>query len=900
MNDLDYLRLSKPQKLVHKLKEFIVNLPRRLFQAIKNLLLWIVSMFKKLGQGIGDLVTTYIHGDWKTKVSYTVMGFGSIARGQWMRGILFFAFQTVFNWYMYAMGIGFVKKLMSLGTVETIQVNRKTVYGDNSFLILLYGVLTIFFILAFLFTWYINIKQNKMSEKLLKAGKKLKTAKDDVKSMLDGQFHKTLLALPTLGVTIFTILPIIFMILVAFTNYDNQHRPPGKLFSWVGTENFQTLLSNPDTPVTLTVTSKGDTAAFQLNASNGDILTFSTLDVDAAVLAESITTQPTAKLSLAKEETEYTGTFVDEDHQFRLVATKLDPIEFKTNAILYSDPGIHLYTFLDDSLTVQVQESDDRLTLILANKAGQYVVLQTNQVEYAERIHNRVTGKSIKLTLTDSLHANFSLEETPGHITHQLIVSMDGVTRKVSAYGYSASSASLKMEDLMKQNTTFTMEKDAQGADVIKITGENGDYIALHPADTAAAQAVVELATPAAPAAMPSQLDQLAEQAQKANEPKLSAKLLTFNKHRLTMDVNGATSRIDGYELTASSKDVSVESMSSKPGAKLTVTVEDVDGVALLTVTSDSGEFVTLKTNNASKAQSIADASATDDPATVVKFTAINLSPYFDLVVFSDKGADIAFTANDMISVQTPSFSSTFKQVLFWTLIWSFFATFLNYFLGMMVAIMINKKGIKFKKLWRTILVMTIAIPQFISLLYVSKMFAADGLINGMLQNLGLIKEPLPFWTDPSWARVTIIGINIWIGIPYLMLIATGILMNIPADLYESARIDGANAFQTYRKITLPYMLFVTGPYLLTSFTGNINNFNVIFLLSQGKPLSLDLAGNAGSTDLLITWLYKMTVNDGNYKLAAVIGILVFIVCAVINLIVYNLIPSVKNEEDFQ
>ena len=195
---------------------------------------------------------------------------------------------------------------------------------------------------------------------------------------------------------------------------------------------------------------------------------------------------------------------------------------------------------------------------------------------------------------------------------------------------------------------------------------------------------------------------------------------------------------------------------------------------------------------------------------------------------------------------------------------------------------------------------MTIAIPQFISLLYVSKMFAADGLINGTLMNWGWIKEPLPFWTDPTWAKVTIIGINVWIGIPYLMLIATGILMNIPADLYESARIDGANAFQTYMKITLPYMLFVTGPYLLTSFTGNINNFNVIFLLSGGKPLSVGLAGNAGSTDLLITWLYKMTVTDSNYKLAAVMGILVFVVCAVINLVVYNMIPSVKNEEDFQ
>ena len=253
-----------------------------------------------------------------------------------------------------------------------------------------------------------------------------------------------------------------------------------------------------------------------------------------------------------------------------------------------------------------------------------------------------------------------------------------------------------------------------------------------------------------------------------------------------------------------------------------------------------------------------------------------------------------------MLSAGSANYGDTFSQVLLWTLVWAFFATFLNYFLGMLVAIMINKKGIRLKKMWRTILVMTIAIPQFVSLLYVSRMFAADGLINSFLIQWGWIAKPLPFWTDGTWARVTIIIINIWIGIPYLMLIATGILMNIPADLYESARIDGANALQTYAKITLPYMLFVTGPYLLTSFIGNINNFNVIFLLSGGRPLSMELSGNAGYTDLLITWLYKMTVTDTNYKLAAVIGVIVFIITAAINLLVYNMIPSVKNEEDFQ
>ena len=101
-------------------------------------------------------------------------------------------------------------------------------------------------------------------------------------------------------------------------------------------------------------------------------------------------------------------------------------------------------------------------------------------------------------------------------------------------------------------------------------------------------------------------------------------------------------------------------------------------------------------------------------------------------------------------------------------------------------------------------------------------------------------------------------------------------------------------------RTTLPYMLFVTGPYLLTSFTNNLNNFNVIYLLTQGKPTSMELTGGAGYTDLLITWLYKLTVNDTNYRMAAVLGIMVFAVTAVISLVVYRLLPSVRDEEGFQ
>lgn len=254
----------------------------------------------------------------------------------------------------------------------------------------------------------------------------------------------------------------------------------------------------------------------------------------------------------------------------------------------------------------------------------------------------------------------------------------------------------------------------------------------------------------------------------------------------------------------------------------------------------------------------------------------------------------------NLFSIGSAGFGSTFFTVLGWTLVWAFFATFLNYFLGMGVAILINKKGIKFKKLWRTILVMTIAIPQFVSLLYVYKMFADDGLVNGYLLKWGLIDSYIPFWSNMTYARILIILINVWIGIPYMMLMATGILMNIPEDLYESARIDGANGFQMFMKITLPYMMFITGPYLLTSFTGNLNNFNVIYLLTQGKPKSMNMVGGAGYTDLLITWLYKLTINDTNYRMAAVIGIMVFVVTAVISLVVYRFLPSVKDEEGFQ
>ena len=120
MVDLDYLKLSKPQKLLHDLGQFFVRLPGRIVGGLKGLVMAVANALKGLGLGIADLVTTFIHGDWKTRLSYLVMGFGSFARGQWGRGLLFFLFQTVFNLYMVNFGIGYLGKLNTLGVVEKI------------------------------------------------------------------------------------------------------------------------------------------------------------------------------------------------------------------------------------------------------------------------------------------------------------------------------------------------------------------------------------------------------------------------------------------------------------------------------------------------------------------------------------------------------------------------------------------------------------------------------------------------------------------------------------------------------------------------------------------------------------------------------------------------------------
>ncbi|MBR2023870.1 MAG: sugar ABC transporter permease [Clostridia bacterium] len=254
------------------------------------------------------------------------------------------------------------------------------------------------------------------------------------------------------------------------------------------------------------------------------------------------------------------------------------------------------------------------------------------------------------------------------------------------------------------------------------------------------------------------------------------------------------------------------------------------------------------------------------------------------------------------LSGGTSGFALVFLRVLVWTFVWAFFATFTNYFLGLLIALLINKKGIRLKSLWRTLFVVAIAVPQFVTLLLMQKILDGDGILNAVLGTKIL------WLTDQRYfsllPRLMIILVNIWIGVPYTLLMCSGILLNVPTDYYEAATIDGASPVKAFFYITMPYMFHVTTPYLITQFVGNINNFNVIWLLTGGGPVDNMYYGGgtqAQSTDLLVTWLYRLTTDQNpKFNVASVIGIVIFVISATLSIITYNKTSATKNEGAFQ
>lgn len=247
----------------------------------------------------------------------------------------------------------------------------------------------------------------------------------------------------------------------------------------------------------------------------------------------------------------------------------------------------------------------------------------------------------------------------------------------------------------------------------------------------------------------------------------------------------------------------------------------------------------------------------------------------------------------DLFQLQT--WSKTFIGVFGWTTIWAILATITTFFTGLIFAVLINYKGIRFKKFWRSVFILPWAIPQFVSILVMRNIFNGEfGPLNHYLEAIGL--HAIPWLSDPMWAKVTLVTVNIWFGFPFWMVLMSGVMTSIDKEMYEAAEVDGANAWQKFWKITMPIVMFSTAPLLIMQFAGNFNNFNMIYLMTEGNPVNVNYS-YAGSTDILISWIYKLTLNNGQYAMASVVSILIFFVIATISIWNFRRTKAFKEED---
>ena len=249
------------------------------------------------------------------------------------------------------------------------------------------------------------------------------------------------------------------------------------------------------------------------------------------------------------------------------------------------------------------------------------------------------------------------------------------------------------------------------------------------------------------------------------------------------------------------------------------------------------------------------------------------------------------------------TFRSAFTSVLGWTLIWALAASTLQIVLGILTAIIANQPFVKGKRIFGVIFLLPWAVPAFITILTFSNMFNDSvGAINA--QVLPLFAKIFPFldgvlipWkTDPTWTKIALIMMQGWLGFPYIYVLTLGILQSIPNDLYEAAYIDGANGWQKFRNITFPMILAVAAPTLISQYTFNFNNFSIIYLFNDGGPGSV--GGNAGSTDILISWIYKLTTNTSpQYSMAAAVTLIISVIVMSISMIAFKKLHAFDMED---
>lgn len=237
---------------------------------------------------------------------------------------------------------------------------------------------------------------------------------------------------------------------------------------------------------------------------------------------------------------------------------------------------------------------------------------------------------------------------------------------------------------------------------------------------------------------------------------------------------------------------------------------------------------------------------------------------------------------------------NTFFDVLQWTVVWTLLASTLQCTVGVLLAILVNQKDLKFKPLIRTVFILPWAVPGFVTILIFTGMFNDSfGVINNVILDFFGI-EPKAWLTDPFWTKVALIMIQTWLGFPFVFAMTTGVLQAIPNDLYEAATMDGASKFEQLKTITLPLVLYSIAPILITQYTFNFNNFNIIYLFNNGGPAVI--ASNAGGTDILVSWIYKLTMSSSQYGIASAITLLLSVFVVAIALWQFRMTSSFKEE----
>ncbi|MFW5979161.1 MAG: maltose ABC transporter permease MalF [Halanaerobium sp.] len=226
-----------------------------------------------------------------------------------------------------------------------------------------------------------------------------------------------------------------------------------------------------------------------------------------------------------------------------------------------------------------------------------------------------------------------------------------------------------------------------------------------------------------------------------------------------------------------------------------------------------------------------------------------------------------------------------FFRVFIWTFIWAILSVGTTFGLGLLLALILDDKKLKFNKFYRTILMLPYAMPAFISVLIWRGLFNPEvGVINEILKALPLV-DALPFMNNIFWTRAALVFVNLWLGFPYMMLITLGALQSIDKTMYEAAAIDGASIWQKFRYITLPLLFISVGPLLVSAFAFNFNNFNVIYLFNEGRPAIAGAQTPAGGTDILISYTYRLSFETGrgaDFGLASAVTLLIFLITATI------------------